>query len=187
MYTQFDFSIHVMNVSGSGNHVIAEDAGWPDWAPTGDIVFEGHDDDLGADAVRVMHDDGSNAHTVLTDAVLPAWSPDGTTIAASESNDGDEGGTHLALIDADGSNHRTLTDLSSDYMLDPRSRPTGTRLAYSTNKAIVTMNVDGSDRRMIAGNGPNRHGFLQPKWQPHGAAPAAPASVTPRGGKDLWS
>jgi TolB protein len=72
----------------------------------------------------------------------PSWSPDGSTIIFHSNRDGD---FDIWAMDADGSNPRHLT-------LDPRSdgfpvwNRAGTRICFTRDREVWTMNPDGSSQ-----------------------------------------
>ena len=103
----------------------------------------------------------------LPDALSPKWTPDGAHIVfATEGFQYDSTGddlktiSELHVVGVDGSNLRTISDDSREYVLDhsPSVSPDGTRVAYSEynhvndNKRyeeIVTTALDGSERRRL--------------------------------------
>ncbi len=84
---------------------------------------------------------------------IPAWSPDGTQMAYRRDRvDSETDDTEIALMDADGSNQRNLTNNTADD-LGPAWSPDGTKIAFSSerdgNSEIYIMNADGSNQTRI--------------------------------------
>lgn len=130
-----------------------------DWSPTGDnLAFT-----LGGLYV-VPVEGGDPTKVAGGDAPYPAdpqWSPDGTQIAFTAPI-GDRGYATVEVVDADGSNHRTITNGSS-----PTWSPDGTRLAFErtdgANTHIYSINVDGTDERQLTFGEVLDH---SPDWSP---------------------
>jgi Tol biopolymer transport system component len=100
-------------------------------------------------------------HVVGADAGEPDWSPDGRLIAFDVSN---EDGASVAIMNADGSNVRVLAHPDGVAEFDPSFTPDGRRLVFPAEDFATgtlttwTMNLDGSDRRLITpagGEDPN--------------------------------
>ncbi|MBX3023709.1 PD40 domain-containing protein [bacterium] len=71
----------------------------------------------------------------------------------------------LAVINADGSGRRKLTDTPEDSESQPVWSPDGTRIAFIDNAGISVMNADGSGRRQVAAGSPRA---VYPAWSPDG-------------------
>ena len=107
-----NLSLFVMDADGSGLQRVT-DSGQdyePDWSPTGDLIVFTRVHDL-----FLVHADGSGLRNLTPDGGAasdvydrsPAWSPDGSRIVFASSRDG-SGSMVLYVMDADGSNPRTL-------------------------------------------------------------------------------
>ena len=106
-------------------------------------------------------DFGSGATWSLnTDGYSPSFSPDGVTVAYVYENQ------HIALIDTDGSNHRTIVSLtskrrSSSLGRTPHFSPAGNQLVYvkhrhffvsgDTEWDLYRVNADGSGNTELTG------------------------------------
>lgn len=165
--------IFVMNPDGSGQRNLsntAELGEWaPSWSPDGQSILFVSDWDI-----VIMSADGSN-ETVLTAGLpaesfsdAPAWSPDGSMIAFVLEFGDDR--FELMVMDADGSNRRSLGSAREPGFWRPEWSPDGTMLAYAVENRdepeLFVVGVDGSDKMRIA-DAPS----LGAVW-----APAAPRS-----------
>jgi Tol biopolymer transport system component len=88
--------------------------------------------------------------------VSPAWSPDSSQIAFAYDPQGDEGPRTLAVVNADGSNLRTLTETPVDITFVEWS-PDGTHIAFTTFtyvegafSIVNVVNVDGTGLTELA-------------------------------------
>jgi Tol biopolymer transport system component len=98
--------LYVVNADGSGQRRLARDATFfatPAWSPDGrTLAFEAERD--GTIGVYSVNADGSGRRRLARNGSAPAWSPDGRTLAFFS-------GAKIYLMDADGSEHRPLTNL----------------------------------------------------------------------------
>jgi TolB protein len=110
----------------------------------------------GDDRVQVTSDGGFD----------PSWSPDGTQIVYRRLLANDDGA--IWVVNADGSDPRSLIDDESQSEWGPAWSPIGGEIAYNSDasigQAIWLMNSDGSNRKLI-GRG---HGEY-PTWSPDGS------------------
>ena len=127
-----------------------------------------------------MYADGNDQHQLTARADFnPAWSPDGTKIAfARYINLVGSLKAQIFVMDADGSNQHSLTNLSA---LDERPywSPDGTKIIFQSdrtgNNEIFMMNADGTNRVNISHNSSND---TAPTWQP--LAPLPPPVISGR-------
>jgi TolB protein len=122
-----------------------------------------------------MNADGSGArkltvapaHTVPLNEYDPAWSRDGSKLAYEQgplASAGQDNSTDIAVVNADGTNARDLTNTPGEYELWPKWSPVADIIAFTTSEGIWTMRSDGTDRKLIAGSAD--HGPTS--WSPDG-------------------
>ena len=141
------------------------------------IVIAG---DNGATLVR---SDGTGRHEILGSVRLrindPAWSPDGNRLVFDGNGDS---GSHLWLVDADGTNARQLTPTPAGCpnghcieAVHPAWSPDGTKIAYVapehqngafTRTALVVIDVASGTTTEIYGT--DQAGLARPTWSPDG-------------------
>ena len=98
---------------------------------------------MNADIYTINADGSGLANVTNTNALVerePDWSPDGTKFAYHD-------GTHISVMNADGSNPTQITGpMSNQY--EPGWSPDGTRIAYTSYETgypeIFAVNPDGS-------------------------------------------
>ncbi len=130
------FDIYVINADGSGLRQLTTDPAtdqFPQWSPDGKtIVYDNagaHEKDDAQFSktaeIYTVPADGSEPPTRIThnggNDAAPSFSPDGKSIA-------EESFRGITVMDADGSNPRTVTDIGG---FTPRWSPDGTKLAFS--------------------------------------------------------
>jgi hypothetical protein len=115
-----------------------------------------------------MNPDGT-APTRLTNTFglndVPAWSPDGSKIVWHSTRD--PSGSHLWVMNADGSAQTKLTSTSADLNIFPAWSPDGTKIAFSRLRNgdfdIYLVNADGSaETQLTSGAAAD----FMPAWQP---------------------
>jgi Tol biopolymer transport system component len=117
--------------------------------------------------ICVMNPDGTGKKKITDDGVsfFPTWSPSGKRIAFNSSRPGRQD-IDIAVIDADGSNRKWLTDHPRHDEF-PSWSPDGSRIAYQSDRGvhqIFIMNSDGSDNRSLSNNTSYENG--EPYWRP---------------------
>jgi len=121
----------------------------PAWSPDGKRIAYDNCDAQGHCGVWLMNEDGGNPHALTTDGGgQAAWAPDGRHIAYASPSDGDY---EVAIINADGSGRRQLTNNTGNDAL-PTWSPDGQFIFYRTDQngtawAIYRMRADGSAKR----------------------------------------
>jgi TolB protein len=134
----------------------------------------------GRDQVWIMNADGSDARPLthgVAGANHPEFSPDGRRIIISDRGLTAAcliacGPTHIAIMNADGSDERLLTDDRHRYDSEPSFSPDGKTIVF-TRRAAATlaltmwvMNADGSHQRPLTSNTSAREG--QARFSPDG-------------------
>lgn len=122
---------------------------------------------FGNTGINIIRPDGTGRFTLVT-GNNPVWSPDGMKLAYEPAQF-----QNSAIINADGSGNRTLTQ--SGYA--PAWSPDGTRLAfYRFNTGIVIINADGANERVILTRLSNHNG-TGIRWSPDGTRLAITAGA----------
>ena len=156
----------------------------PAWSPDGQrIAFKSYRAG-GTGEIYVMDADSTNQQKLTDDAAVngaPSWSPDGSKIAFEASLDED---TILAVMNADGTNRRDLTEEVLNGIWernsDPAWSPDGRTIAYVTgipgrnDTAIHLMTVDGVHLKRL---GKLHNGVdYSPEWFAGAGLAVSPAS-----------
>jgi Tol biopolymer transport system component len=152
--------VWTINADGTGLTRITH-APWyefdPSWSPDGTRIAY-RSERNGESEIWVMKPDGSHQRR-LTAGISPAWSPDGSTIAFS-------GVGGLSLIDADGSDRRTLPHTEGGEY--PSWSPDGTQIAFNSNltgdHVMYIARADGSNVTELSRTGEG----WQVHWSPDG-------------------
>ena len=188
--------IYVIDVDGTGLTKLTQDPDplvpiddiRPDWSPDGSrIAFQSNrsviEDPVTGSKSRnhdifLMNPDGTGVVQLTSHAATdaaPEWSPDGKRIAFQSNRGGND---DIWVMEADGSG---LVQLTNNAVRDakPSWSPDGKRIAFHRDVAylgevhaeLFTMNVDGSDVRMLSvPSFEGFHGF--PSWsQGHDVVP----------------
>jgi hypothetical protein len=173
-------SLMVMNADGTAQHSIFNTAyseRAPAWSPTGEPIALDLRDVGGSVGVWTVRPDGSNGTRIsILDGSRPDWSPDGQRLVydAQQGFFGRPKGLVLANpMTGSESSVPNTTDLT-----DPVFSPDGTRLAATNGTSVYTLNLDGTDRRLVAaGTAPNWQTIDPPPYpgpsypKPRGASP----------------
>jgi Tol biopolymer transport system component len=99
--------------------------------------------------IVVVRDDGSGARRVAaahrrTSAFFPVWSPDGTKIAFTRHPPEGFTSGHVFVVNADGTDERQMGPGG-----DPQWTRDGTALLVEQRRAIYSVSLDGSARRLV--------------------------------------
>lgn len=162
-----------VQLSAQGPTIIAN----PNWSPDGKQIVYQKGPFLGLEHnIYVVNADGSNRRQLtrnVKSARDPRWSPDGKRIVfalgkkagPSKSDTNSE----VAVMDADGSNVRELTN-DAKTASGPTWSPDGKRIAFASNRQgvyaqIYVMDADGSNLQQVTHV---EHHVLTPTWSPDG-------------------
>ena len=149
----------------------------PDWSSAGDriayvsrVSYDNYD-------LYMMNADGSGFRRFNRDANSfesePAWSPDGTQLAFTSNRQITEntfdGRFNIFIMDAEGGNHRLLTDFGGSNS-SPDWSPDGTKIAFQStvdeNLEIYTISPDGANLINLTQNEASDY---TPAWSPDGS------------------
>ena len=115
----------------------------------------------------MINADGTGARALAVPGSEPSWAPDGKRFVFTSL--GDKGQYGLAIVKADGSSGRTLTNISRDGA--PTSSPDGRRIAFTRFRFEAS---GGQDIYTIAPSGKGRGRLIggcfcnDPDWSPDG-------------------
>lgn len=181
------YEIWVADADGSGlARLTTNDVydGDPAWSPDGDrIAFVSARDVHAGEQVWVMDADGGNPVSTDVRGSSPAWSPDGKRIAFKTTIN------EIALMDADGSDLKRLTDPSTLTGGSPAWSPDGKRLAFVGGPAgKQEMSVYVID---AAGGAPKRltepvHFLQTVAWSPDGTKLVYDLAASDAGGMEIF-
>lgn len=173
-----DGRVYLVGADGSGETFLVEGQ-FPAWAPDGRrIAF------VNAAGISVMSP-GSTGVTLLlrhgfrTDTYAPfdmgvakpAWSPDGSRIAFEHAGDGDTAPAAIFVMNADGSQPRSLTNSSNRRYAesDPSWSSDGSRIIFwSYGFGIATVSAGGGAPTSIYMDFPTVAYGARPMWSPNG-------------------
>jgi TolB protein len=173
-------ALWMMTADGTDQQFLFSTNHWseqaPAWSPTGEpIVFEVDEAGFNPGIWKFTPGDTYSA-VVEYDGKRPDWSPDGKRLVFESIRD--VGGLRKGLnivdpISGGGGAVPGTTDL-----MDPVYSPDGTRIAATDGGSIYTLNVDGTDRRLVtAGTSPSWQAIDPPPYpgpsypRPRGATP----------------
>jgi streptogramin lyase len=159
----------------------ANDA-WPAWSPDGTkIAFAGSnasepcpDDAFYYGCPRdlyVVNADGTGLHLVSSGASSPSWSPDGERIVFQTS--GTDGGTVIAVVNADGTGQTVLANTGQGSNLAPAWSPDGSTIVYSSIRredwGIFATPASGGPEQELVPTGSSFGYVDDPTWSPDGS------------------
>ena len=138
--------LHTILPSGSGDKLIAPNAGFPAWAPSGKRLAVVRLVD-GQQEIYSMAEDGSNMRRLThndTDDVAPSYSPGGNKIAFS-------GIAGIVVMQSDGSDQRVLSRRGSRPTYSPNQNWIAFLVGSTANHnaSIWVMHRNGSDEHRL--------------------------------------
>jgi TolB protein len=172
-----DDFIDTMNANGSDQRQLTNCGPgecYPSWSPNGrEIAFQGNFDGVG---VYVMNANGTDVHRLSSTPaadVRPSWSANGKQIVFSRvvgaATDGGIPPTDIDVMNANGTDVRTILHADGTFNIEPRWSPTSSTIVFMSGRShsqqIYTMKANGTDLRMITHQGANGDPF----WSPNGA------------------
>jgi hypothetical protein len=154
----------------------------PSWSPDGGFIAlmrrdPGASQNIDIYKVTPNGDEIDRLTTTFVENRDPDWSPDGHWIAWSVN------GALIKVMEANGSNKRTVTTIGDDS--EPVWAPAGTGFALThaccvpSSPSVQTVNEVGSQRQLVAGYAD------QPSWQPVQPIPPATGYPRPKGATPL--
>jgi TolB protein len=177
-------SCQIWVMDGDGSHMRRltrgrDPSSQPSFSPGGARISFARTEN-GRDQVWIMDADGSDQRAIthaLSGANQPQFSPDGSRIIISERGLTATcliacGPTHIAIVNADGSHQRLLTNSRGSYDSEPSFSPNGRTIVFTRRTgdglalAMWVMNADGSDPRALTHNASAREG--QARFSPNG-------------------
>ncbi|MEW4571417.1 hypothetical protein AB1L88_26380 [Tautonia sp. JC769] len=159
---------------------VCEFGDWAVWSGDGsELIVPLLTTELGKDPRRWEHwrmnADGTNRVKlpIPESHCIMAWSPDGQWIATASPDHPDARGNHVYIIRPDGSGLRRMSDedISAHASFSPDSR----RLAFVERRSIVTVNLDGTDRRSFTPAEESAGSYTDTAWSPDGRSVACTA------------
>ena len=169
--------LRTINSDGTGRQALRPFGDEPAWAPDGDVIIYrvppyaiGKTDEGGAGGGLLIYD-GVNRYAE------PEWFPDGLRFAYVQQS----GQTGIYIANADGTNRIRVT--ADGISSSPAVSPDGTKIAFTSDAVIATMNVDGTDRQTLTTSGrypdwqPVQPGYPRPKNATTVRAPLVPAYI----------
>ena len=164
-----NWDVFVIAADGSGEairltrHPAADER--PAWSPDGrTLAFAS--DRSGAGEIYLVDAAGGEPVSLTQlgrNATDPDWSPDSRRIVFSSRDEA--GFVQVYVVDADGTGLTRLTG-SGVPSRQPVWSPDGTQIAFTRERAIWTMNVDGTAQTLVAAD-PER-ALDDPEWHPDG-------------------
>lgn len=161
--------MHALTTYGTGNVDLL-----PAWSPDGrHIAFSSRGRGGVTAAVYEMNADGSGKRQLTppaTEAGAPAYSPFGLHILVNTNVQ--TLNQHIGVMDADGSNGRTLTDPPFPHNdITPQYSPDGKKVVFSTDRNyphgccldLYVMNADGTGLTLVP---TGQQGIVFPWWAP---------------------
>jgi Tol biopolymer transport system component len=154
-------TVAVVKADGTEERTLVQ-GGSPVWSPDGiRIAFV-----RGNDLYRI-DSDGTDEATLTHDAVprtgKPQWSSDGKKLVAVRGSP-----SRVYVIDAVSGAETILPPINIETT--PAWSPDGTRIAFSADRSLAVMNIDGSGFSRLTDNSSTGFEDEQPAWSPDGTA-----------------
>ena len=140
------YTIRSEELGDSELHRVGETADLPSWSPDGERLAFARDDESGG-SVYVTRYDGTGPRRAAHFAAEVSWSPDGSEILLA--------GGALHVVQPDGAGLRRLGPAQPGIHADVAVWSSdGSMIAARSGEVIFTMRRDGTDVRVLTGEGP---------------------------------
>ena len=139
------YTISSEELGDAEQHRVGETASLPSWSPDGERLAFARDDE-GGGGVYVARYDGTEPRRVAHFAAEVSWSPDGSEILLA--------GGALHIVQPDGAGLRRLGPAQPGIHADVAVWSSdGSMIAARSGEVIFTMRRDGTDVRVLTGEG----------------------------------
>lgn len=175
--------IYVMNADGSGQTGLTNAEGYeldPAWSPDGSkIAYAADGGSTEGEKLYLVNADGDGLTKLTTDAgayLQPIWSPDGSKVVFERTYQIFYGGgfphtetySGIGVVNSDGSNEVTLTEIQQGTDTNARWSPDGMKIAFERQESgassIYVMDATGINQTNLTGS----LSASKPEWSPYG-------------------
>lgn len=156
VFTALD-QISIMSGTSGNIRTLTVSGKYPVWSPDGSKIAYSSNSEIYIIDVNSFVITQLTNNTFIDD--LASWSPDGSKLAFASTRDGN---FEIYTMDIDGKNQKRITNNDvTDFF--PSWSPDGSKIAYSSNGSICTMNIDGSNYKVLTQGSPYS------SWSPDGS------------------